>query len=514
MSLFTQKQQRFAHNISSLVFGNPFIPERIAFEKEALGDQFIQTPRVWSFLSGSESDRANLSKLVELVIPLADEARKKLASGIATNENELGLYHDLVLYLLYQHDRMQLHQTIVEALQGKGSTGQIQYYKGFKSLFDHYLKIPGITMPVENEPAHIFALCFQIRRAFYHIFSAIVGGSMPIARLRAAIWQSIFTHDMRRYIRLLYKSMEDFTTLVTGPSGTGKELVARAIGQSRYIPFDEKTLRFADDFSSSFHALNLSALSPSLIESELFGHKRGTFTGAIADRAGWLEVCGPLDTVFLDEIGELDATIQVKLLRALQTRTFQRLGETKDRIFHGKIIAATNVDLAVEIDQGSFRTDFYYRLCSDIITTPSLQEQLADDPDDLYNLILFIAKTSVGDEAESLAEEVTAWIKKNLGKDYPWTGNFRELEQCTRNVLIRKTYKPAHGISDKKSADVIDDLTDSFKNCELTADQLLRAYCTIAYCKSGSYEKAARLLEIDRRTVRSKVDNNLLEQLD
>src|SRR6185369_6170470 len=119
-----------------------------------------------------------------------------------------------------------------------------------------------------------------------------------------------------------------------------------------------KKKEFTEDFAGSFHALNLSALSPTLIESELFGHRRGAFTGALEDRAGWMEVCPPLGTVFLDEIGELDPAIQVKLLRVLQTRMFQRLGDTATRVFRGKIIAATNRDLDSAKD---FRRDFYYR---------------------------------------------------------------------------------------------------------------------------------------------------------
>ena len=177
--------------------------------------------------------------------------------------------------------------------------------------------------------------------------------------------------------------MGDVTTLVIGPSGTGKELVARSIGLARYIPFDPAGGCFAESFAESFHAVNLSALSPTLIESELFGHRKGSFTGAVVDRQGWFEVCPPLGTVFLDEIGELDPTIQVKLLRVLQSRGFQRMGETSDREFHGKIIAATNRDLAAAMRGGQFREDFYYRLCADVIHTPSLREQLAEAPDDL-----------------------------------------------------------------------------------------------------------------------------------
>src|SRR4030095_10303350 len=120
-------------------------------------------------------------------------------------------------------------------------------------------------------------------------------------------------------------------------------------------------------YAGPFYALNPSALSPTLIESELFGHRRGAFTGAVQDRAGWLEVCPATGTVFLDEIGELDPAIQVKLLRVLQSRTFQRLGDTRDRPFLRKLIAATNRDLGREMAAGEFRKDFYYRLCSDFV---------------------------------------------------------------------------------------------------------------------------------------------------
>ncbi len=113
-----------------------------------------------------------------------------------------------------------------------------------------------------------------------------------------------------------------------------------------------------------------------MIESELFGHCKGAFTGAVADRQGWLEVCGEPGTVFLDEIGELEHSIQVKLLRVLQTQQFSRVGETKSRSFEGKFIAATNRELELEIQGGRFREDLYYRLCADQIQTPTLREQL------------------------------------------------------------------------------------------------------------------------------------------
>ena len=193
--------------------------------------------------------------------------------------------------------------------------------------------------------------------------------------------------------------------------------------------------------------MNLSALSPTLIESELFGHKKGAFTGAITDRRGWLETAGPQGTVFLDEIGDLDLAIQVKLLRVLQSGSFSRVGETRQLKFTGKFVAATNRDLSQEMASHRFREDLYYRLCADMIHTPTLREQMADRPADLQDLAEFIARrllSDLPDEAHALAQETVEWIEAHLGTDYPWPGNIRELEQCVRNVMIRKSYTPAN----------------------------------------------------------------------
>jgi transcriptional regulator with PAS, ATPase and Fis domain len=267
------------------------------------------------------------------------------------------------------------------------------------------------------------------------------------------------------------------------------------------------------DYRQLFHPLNISALSTNLIESELFGHCRGAFTGAASDRAGWLELCESLGTVFLDEIGDLEAPIQVKLLRVLQTRTFQRMGETKDRQFQGKIIAATNRDLSTKIDDGTFREDFYYRLCSDIVTTAPLREQLADSPDDLGRLVLFITKRIVGDEADELAAEVETWIDQQLGRSYDWPGNVRELEQCIRNVIIRRHYQPRPKAEQNLARDPKRQLAEEVTGGRLTADELLSRYCTLIYAGTGSYEQAAQHLKLDRRTVKSKIDEEFLQRL-
>ncbi|MGH9388202.1 MAG: sigma-54 factor interaction domain-containing protein, partial [Vicinamibacteria bacterium] len=350
----------------------------------------------------------NVVKLEARAEAMANPIRARLASGGKPSASDARLYEELVFYVLYYRFEEDFGRAMAEPA--------VRFYEPFCREALRLLPPPAVSGRIESELPHWFAFLFQIRRASHHIFEFIVGSSYPAARLRAAIWQSIFTHDLRRYRRALFDRMGDVSTLVNGPSGTGKELVARAIGSCRYIPFQPKTERFVLDVAEAFYPMNLSALAPTLIESELFGHRRGAFTGALADRKGFFAICPALGTVFLDEIGDLDPAIQVKLLRVLQTREFQSLGETKSQRFEGKIVAATHRDLAAEMRAGRFREDLYYRLCSDLITTPSLREQLADAPHDLEELVRFVARRIVGpEEADPVTSEVLQWIQSHLG---------------------------------------------------------------------------------------------------
>jgi transcriptional regulator with AAA-type ATPase domain len=500
----------FLQAVSKLAYCNPFLPERIAYEREALGQDFGEAEPVWSMrVDDPDRPNANVTKISNRLNTLGHNLRELLAGGVSLTDEEWELYEVGVLFGLYRKYEEPLHAAIVAELETKSRQGRFDFYSEFLGDWQHYFHLPRSAARVSQDPAHVFASFFQLRRAFHLIFRYIVGTSMAAARLRAAAWQSIFTHDMRRYRTMLYERMGDITTLIIGPSGTGKELVARAIGLSRYIPFDTKRQAFVGNVSSSFHALNLSALPSTLIESELFGHRRGAFTGALEDRRGWLETCEPWGSVFLDEVGDLDPAVQVKLLRVLQTRTFQSLGDNKDKLFHGKIIAATNRDLAAALQKGDFRTDFYYRLCSDVIVTPSFRQQIRESPQVLREMIVFLARSLTGPDAEKVADEVEHWINTHLEPDYPWPGNIRELEQCVRSVLIRGEYHPPRAPTHSAREQFIASMADGVLN----AEELLSQYCTLVYSQMGSYEETAKRLKLDWRTVRKKVDSQLLAQL-
>jgi len=512
MAFLSVANRRFLEAVSHLLYANPFLPEMVTFERQALRHETIEEEPLWSIsISDPDRVRANTWLIMKRLTPLVKSLRQELARGTTAHERDLLLYEGgLLYYFYYKH-----YQRFVDAtFHGKTRDKERwAFYREFCEEWNHYFKIANVTLPTSDQARHTFACYYQIVRAFHHIFDQIIGNSQPAARLRATVWQSVFTHDIRRYRRTLYERMNEFATLISGPSGTGKELVARAIAMSRYVPFDENKLTFEEELSGLFFPINIAALPGTLVESELFGHKRGAFSGAVQDKRGWLEACPPLGAVFLDEIGELDLAIQVKLLRVIETRSFQAVGEGSAQLhkFEGKLIAATNQNLERSIRKRAFREDLYYRLCSDQITTPSLRQQIDESPDVLRDLILFMARRVAGDEGDALADEAITWIEAHLGAGYAWPGNYRDLEQCVRNILIRKDYQPhiAPAATRGKKSDLFDAAADG----TLTASDLLTRYCTLVYAQTGSYEETARRLQIDRRTVKAKVDEALLERL-
>jgi len=498
--MFSEGERRFLISVSRLAYCNPFLPERTVHERGALGKDYVAREAVWSASIGDpEASNPNVDLLHTRLAPLIEKIRARAWPGAdhGMDKDELAIYEECVHHLLY----LRYYPQFVAAGERAGPSGYA-FFRKFAADWERYLTRDGVHSETASDAPHFFACFRQVQRAFHHIFDNIIGNSMPAARLRASVWQSVFTHDLRRYRRTLYARLGDFPTLVTGPSGTGKELVARAIAGSRYVPFDPVACRFADPAGETFLAVNLAALSPTLIESELFGHRRGAFTGAIADRKGWLESCPATGSVFLDELGEMELSIQVKLLRVIEGRTFSRVGDTAVREFAGKLIAATNRDLALEIQSGRFREDLYYRLCADLIRTPSMREQIEDSPGVLQDLLLFMVRRAVGDEAERCLPEVESWVRTNLPAEYTWPGNYRELEQCVRNVIIRGSYQP---IADRTAREDESFLT-RFRQGELTVDQVTSCYAALVHRRTGTYEETARRLGIDRRTVKSRVE--------
>jgi DNA-binding NtrC family response regulator len=209
----------------------------------------------------------------------------------------------------------------------------------------------------------------------------------------------------------------DTTVLVNGESGTGKEFIVRLI--------HEQSPRAAAPFVS----VNCAALTETLLESELFGHVRGAFTGAVRDKAGLFEVAGT-GTIFLDEIGEVAPTVQAKLLRALQEREIRRVGAERSIRIHARVVAATNRDLRAAADSGAFREDLYFRLGAFVITVPPLRARREDIPPLVQGFLVRAASRMKKDVRAVTADAMSAMMH------YRWPGNVRELEHAVERAVI------------------------------------------------------------------------------
>jgi DNA-binding NtrC family response regulator len=209
----------------------------------------------------------------------------------------------------------------------------------------------------------------------------------------------------------------DTTVLVYGESGTGKEFIVRLI--------HDQSPRAAAPFVS----INCAALTETLLESELFGHVRGAFTGAVRDKAGLFEVAGS-GTIFLDEIGEIAPTVQAKLLRALQEREIRRVGAERSIKVNARVVAATNRDLRGAVEAGTFREDLYFRLGAFIITVPPLRDRREDIPPLVHNFLVRAASRMRKDVSSVSADAMTALM------NYRWPGNVRELEHAVERAVI------------------------------------------------------------------------------
>ena len=232
--------------------------------------------------------------------------------------------------------------------------------------------------------------------------SEMVGASAPMERLSKMIARV---------------APRDTTVLILGESGTGKELVAQEVH------------RLSTRSARPFVAINCAALTETLLESELFGHEKGAFTGAVVLKKGKLEVANG-GTVFLDEIGEMAPVLQAKLLRVLQLREFQRVGGTRTLTLDVRLIAATNRDLAAEVKSGAFREDLYHRLNVIALRTPPLRER-RDDVPVLARHFLRKAAARCGRRIQGFSAEAERYLVA-----YGWPGNVRELENAIERAVV------------------------------------------------------------------------------
>jgi transcriptional regulator with PAS, ATPase and Fis domain len=271
----------------------------------------------------------------------------------------------------------------------------------------------------------------------------------------------------------------DISVLVTGETGTGKELIARAVHQR------------SQRKQGPFIVVNCGAIPENLIESELFGHVRGAFTGAIATRPGKFQQADG-GTLFLDEVGELPLGLQVKLLRALQEKVVMKVGDTKAEHVDIRVVAATNRDLEHEMKAGNFREDLFYRLNVINVHLPALSER-GDD-------VLVLAKYLLAKYTEDYGSKVKGFTPNALIaiRKYDWPGNVRQLENRVKKAIVMCD-KTLVGVED---LDLLPEAVAPIKTLTQAREDFQRRYILeVLERNNGNRTKTARDLGVDPRTI-------------
>ncbi|MCX6101939.1 MAG: sigma-54 dependent transcriptional regulator [Proteobacteria bacterium] len=326
-----------------------------------------------------------------------------------------------------------------------------------------------------------------------YAFDNIIGGASPMIKIYELVKRVANTKS---------------SVLISGESGTGKELIARAVHYNG--PLKDKP----------FVTVNCGAIPENLMESEMFGHKKGSFTGAIADKKGLFEVAHT-GTIFLDELGELPLTMQVKLLRVIQEGTFKRVGGTEDITVDVRVISATNKNLEQEVKGGRFREDLFYRMNVIQIVCPPLRDRKEDIPMLSSHFLEKFSKI-LGINVKKISNEAMEILRR-----YQYPGNVRELENIIErtvalepSAIILPESLPKHMLETKEEvsghidahAIQIDD-TKGIELERLTAD-FERALLIKALEQTGGVKKrAAKLLNISFRSMRYRVDKYSLSNM-
>jgi len=291
------------------------------------------------------------------------------------------------------------------------------------------------------------------------------------------------------YRKIRQVAISDTTVLIRGESGTGKELVAAA------IHFGSRRA------SKPFIKVNCAALSENLLESELFGHEKGAFTGAVARRIGRIEQAEG-GTLFLDEIGDFSPAVQIKLLRVLQERQYERVGSNECRPADVRILAATNRDLEAACQANVFRSDFYYRINVFPIHIPPLRERRSD----ILLLVNYFVEKYAGRMCKTITRVSTNAI--NMLMAYHWPGNVRELENCLEYAVLVSEDGVVHGHSLPPTLQTPDRDAAPLPGTLRERTQMLEKDMIIDTLKrtQGSVAQAAELLGLSGRMVRYKIE--------
>jgi two-component system response regulator HydG len=315
------------------------------------------------------------------------------------------------------------------------------------------------------------------------------GRSTAMQHVRRDVWAACFGQSLYHALRL-ERLIHDHDVLLQGETGTGKELVAIALLDGAPGPPDGSRAPRA--------VLNVAAVPETLVESELFGHTRGAFTGATSERKGRIRSAAG-GCLFIDEVGDLPLTAQAKLLRVMENDLVAPIGSDVEAEADVRYVGATHKQLDALAEQGSFRRDLYERLAGHVIRLPPLRER----PEDILDIGMAIVERELGSDTLIDRAEIERWLGGPIARDHQWLGNVRELENVLRDLMLGLDA----GIEPSRvDLAALSGFPDRIRSSKATLSEVRDWYAgRVLEQHAGNYARAARVLGIDRTTLRRHV---------
>ncbi|MCG8425260.1 MAG: sigma 54-interacting transcriptional regulator [Proteobacteria bacterium] len=420
-------------------------------------------------------------------------------------EGFLGNPFDIAAEMSRRAKEALLSLRVATAMRHLLGAGQVEQAKLLILSVGHYRACqshatPDQIFPVSILPRAVAARLPRSRGDYLRVVAAagrcyrklagIRGSSALLQRARREAWAACFGDSLRHALDL-ERVIRDHDVLILGETGTGKESFAQAIQAATPGPMDGSPAPTA--------AINAAALPETLVESELFGHVKGAFTGASEARVGRLR-SSDHGCFFLDEVGDLPTTTQVKLLRVIESNEVFPLGSDRAETVDVRYVAATHKDLEALVEKRSFRRDLFERLAGNIIRIPPLR----DRPED----ILEIGKSFIASYGQGIdvIERLETWLRSSQARSYSWPGNVRELQNALRNLLLGlppglKDYAARRDRDQRDSSP----LPPAIASCNATLQTVNDWYIARVMAHAdGNYSQAAKILDIDRSTVRRR----------
>jgi len=423
----TATEKSFLSNIQKIVFSNPY------------GDECRQACRTFS--NGKIEHPADLLDSASTQVDqLLGKLRKEDNLDLARySEDERWLLHHGVIFICYHRYAERFRKLIEEQFRQEGANVKVAFAAEALGIMTR----AGMSADIAKR---YFAFFYQMQRALYFLDKTLVGTSPSMDRLRHDLWNTIFSHDFSLYEQFLWESIRSVSTIFVGEPGVGKEASAMAVIGSGFVPFEDKTMTFAEPFSEFFKEVNLAQHDGVRLESELFGHQKGAFTEAVENYQGVLSRCSAYDVIYLDGICKMPDPVQAKLASVLQHRTFTPVGSHTRQTFAGRVMASTRKTPKKLLADNDMREDLYYQLCVNEIHVPSLRQRFKEKPSEFELMISHVIHRFTGQDSGNLVGRVIDGMPSHISPGYKWPGNVSELEQIVKKILLVKNYesKPTH----------------------------------------------------------------------